>query len=440
MNILIVLDQYYPLGGGIQQYIRGLAQQLTRTGHKITILTRAIENLPDREQWPEADIIRTPLLDGALPNPALMLERWPQLVPIMESVKPDVVYANNHTSIGSIKAAQAAGIPVAYGCHGWGLFCTLKIRLLKPDGSLCYNERSVENCLHCHDLITPPPPPPRIKGMGRTLVASSWQRLTWQRRRRAEFAPQVDVYDGFQAILESADARMANSKLTASLFRSEKTYAVYLGMDFEQFKPVDDRPLRDTLGLGDAPYLTLAGRLVRTKGHEWAIRALTHLPSEMKLLIIGANGSVVKENEKQYEETPYVQSLRAIAAECGVADRLIFTGLLFPDDLSRAYSGAVANLMPSVWLEAFGYVTAEAMACACPAIATDNSGAAELIVNGVNGYRVPRMDAEAIAQAVLKIQHNRQAMGQAALQTAREQLDWPVIADQVLHILQSIQQ
>ena len=69
MNVLVVIDQYYPIGGGIQQYIRGLAQQLTDDGHGITILTRSIEGLPDREEWTEARIIRTALLDGALPNP-----------------------------------------------------------------------------------------------------------------------------------------------------------------------------------------------------------------------------------------------------------------------------------------------------------------------------------------------------------------------------------
>ncbi|MCA9912358.1 MAG: glycosyltransferase, partial [Anaerolineae bacterium] len=254
MNILIVIDRYYPIGGGIQQYIRGLARTLTGMGHSITILTQTDEDAPEQEQWEEGMILRTPILKDTLPHPEVMLERWPQLVPYIEAVQPDVIYANNHTSIGTIQAAHAANVPVVYSCHGWGLFCPLKIRLIKPDQSLCHNDRSLENCLRCSDLRNPPVPP-RIKGMGRTLVKSTYERLNWQRIRRKEFAPLVQRYDRYQDILESAQARIANSRLTASFFRSPRTYPIYLGLDTAEFRPVESHTFRERYQLGDAPYI-----------------------------------------------------------------------------------------------------------------------------------------------------------------------------------------
>ena len=210
MKILIVLDRYYPTGGGIQQYVRGLAHQLRQDGHAITILTESGPDLPDREEWDEGTIIRTPLLGGALPQPEIMLERWPQLVPFIEDAQPDIVLANNHTSIGTIPAAHAAGVPVVYSCHGWGLFCTLKIRLLRPDDTLCYNERRLETCLACQDMLAPPQPP-RVAGKGRGLLAA-------HRLAAADVAaagarrcrPLVARYESFSGHSGERDARIGD--------------------------------------------------------------------------------------------------------------------------------------------------------------------------------------------------------------------------------------
>lgn len=46
-------------------------------------------------------------------------------------------------------------------------------------------------------------------------------------------------------------------------------------------------------------------------------------------------------------------------------------------------------------------VMAQAMACACPVIASSNTGAADLYTDGEEGYIVPARDAQALA---LKLQ------------------------------------
>ena len=134
---------------------------------------------------------------------------------------------------------------------------------------------------------------------------------------------------------------------------------------------------------------------------------------------------------------PYLRRLYDLVADLGLRDRVAFTGYLEGDDLVQAYSGAAVTLVPSVWLEAFGYVTVEAMACESPVVVTSNCGSAELVEDGVNGYVVPRMDAQALAGAVLKALPKRDTLGRAARDTVIRELSWPMIAAQTLDVFQT---
>jgi len=77
------------------------------------------------------------------------------------------------------------------------------------------------------------------------------------------------------------------------------------------------------------------------------------------------------------------------------------------------------------------------MACESPVAVTSNCGSAELVEDGVNGYVVPRMDAQALAGAVLKALPQRDTLGRAARDTVIRELSWPMIAAQTLDVFQT---
>jgi glycosyltransferase involved in cell wall biosynthesis len=424
MRIIIVVEEHYPIGGGIQQYLRGLGAQLRRMGHTVTLLTRAIEGCPEREEWPEGTVIRTPVLVGALQEPAVVLARWPQLVPLIAAAAPDVVYANNHASVATIKACQHLGVPVVYGCHGWGLLCPLRVRFLRPDNSLCFNERSVERCVACQRMRQAPS---RVTGM-----RSALRRLIWGARLRRDIARRVAQYDAFQEILESANARIVLAHAHRAFFRSANTFAIPLGIDTEVFRPSPAEEFRQRYGI-EGPYVLVTSRIHNTKGQVWAVRALAHLPPEVVLVLAG-NTSLFE--GPKHEDSVHARQVRQAAVECGVQRRVVFTGFLDVEELVQAYSGAVTTLVPSVWLEPFGYVTIEAMACACPVVVTNSCGTAELITDGLEGYVVPRMDAVALANAVRKILPRRDELGHAARRRVERELAWPIIARRVLQVFE----
>lgn len=67
----------------------------------------------------------------------------------------------------------------------------------------------------------------------------------------------------------------------------------------------------------------------------------------------------------------------------------------------RLYAGAAALLMPIRWLEPFGMVMIEALACGTPVIAFPEGAATEIVIDGYNGALVA--DEHAMARAIDRI-------------------------------------
>jgi len=65
-----------------------------------------------------------------------------------------------------------------------------------------------------------------------------------------------------------------------------------------------------------------------------------------------------------------------------------FLGWLPPEQVAQEMREALAVILPSVYLEAFGLVVAEALALGVPVVVSDRAGAASLVEPGVNGFVV----------------------------------------------------
>jgi GalNAc-alpha-(1->4)-GalNAc-alpha-(1->3)-diNAcBac-PP-undecaprenol alpha-1,4-N-acetyl-D-galactosaminyltransferase len=140
-------------------------------------------------------------------------------------------------------------------------------------------------------------------------------------------------------------------------------------------------------------FLFAAGRLTHQKGFDLLIRALALLVargSELELVIAG--------------EGPEHGRLAQLAEELGLSSRVRLIGRV--QNLSGWMTAAAAFLLPSRY-EGFPNVLVEALACGAAVVAADcPSGPREILRDGRYGLLVPCEDPQALAGAVLALEHD----------------------------------
>lgn len=200
----------------------------------------------------------------------------------------------------------------------------------------------------------------------------------------------------------------------------DRVSVVPCGVDTSVFTPRG--PVAPT---GERRRLLVLGRLVERKGQDDAVRALAAVPDAELVVVGGPPADAI-------DADPEVRRLRAIAADAGVADRLVFTGSVARADVP-AWVRSADVVLAVPWYEPFGITPLEAMACGRPVVATAVGGLQDTVTDGVTGDLVPPRDPErlgAVLAALLADDDRRAAYGAAGLRRARARYGWArVVAD-----------
>jgi glycosyltransferase involved in cell wall biosynthesis len=120
--------------------------------------------------------------------------------------------------------------------------------------------------------------------------------------------------------------------------------------------------------------------------------------------------------------------------------RVEFKGQLAHAELARVYSQANVMVLPSIE-EGLAMVQGEALACGCPVIGTDHSGASDLFTDGREGFIVPIRDPDAIANRLTQIADDptlRAELSAAAQERVRSIGGWAHYAANYHALLSSI--
>lgn len=135
-------------------------------------------------------------------------------------------------------------------------------------------------------------------------------------------------------------------------------------------------------------FVGFAGRITAAKGWRVLLAALTLLPENFKCLIAG--GGDEEAELRRGCEAPELRS------------RVHCLGVLDTSGMSSFYNALDVFVLPSLttarWMEQFGFVLAEAMACEVPVIGS-NSGAIPEVI-GDCGIIVPANDSKELAAAI----------------------------------------
>jgi len=241
---------------------------------------------------------------------------------------------------------------------------------------------------------------------------------------------------GTRRIMGGAAGIVAISAWSAELARDVMTSAGIervppigtfdLGTDPDAFnRSRDTGALRARWGVGRAPLLLTVARLVPHKGQDETIRALAALAGEfpdLRYVMVG--------------EGHDAERLRKLAGELGVADRVIFAGLLSEEELPEAYATSTLYLGLSrvdreINAEGFGISFVEAGASGVPSVAGDSGGVRSAVRDGETGIVVPPADGAAIVAAIaslLRDDTRRSAMGRAARLVVETHYNWDRVA------------
>ena len=158
-----------------------------------------------------------------------------------------------------------------------------------------------------------------------------------------------------------------------------------LGFDPTEFNPIGRaEPDENRVIVG------YAGRLAEYKGVSVLLRAIAG-DARLELRLAGAG--------------PHRTELVDEASRLGISERVRFLGGLTDEQLPDFYRSldvlAVPSLTTRGWMEQFGRVALEAMACGTPVVASD-SGALSEVVGGV-GLLAPPGDHAALARALVRV-------------------------------------
>ncbi|HAV81674.1 MAG TPA: glycoside hydrolase [Erythrobacter sp.] len=209
---------------------------------------------------------------------------------------------------------------------------------------------------------------------------------------------------GRDALLETADAAagvlavcetLADDMAELGMAR-DKITVHYTGLDRDLFRPMDHVGLKKRLGesfgiplAASDTVLVTVGALIERKGQAFVIKALADLPNA-RLLLVGAGA----------DET----SLRGLARQVGVADRVHFLGSLEPALLPPILSAADAMVLPSA-SEGLANAWIEALACGTPIVITDAGGAREVVTSPAAGVIVART-CRAVREGIEQVMRN----------------------------------
>lgn len=224
---------------------------------------------------------------------------------------------------------------------------------------------------------------------------------------------------------------------------AERTWTVPPGVDADHFRPLDRLAARARLGIASGqPVAIFVGRIDPVKGIEVLLQAwqqVTHQLHELRPLLLFLGGAVNTASDQSLAADSALQGVINEAKRLGIAQSIRFLGSRPQLDIPLFYNAADVCLMPSRY-ESFGLVAVESMACGTPVVASHVGGLRFTIEHGVSGLHVPPDDAQALAQATVRLltDHSLRTRLQVSARQAALQYSWPRVTTVVARVYEHV--
>jgi mannosylfructose-phosphate synthase len=391
-----------PDTGGQVVYVLELSKCLARLGYQVDIYTRQLEDSPQHEAVDDGvRILRFPCGSRDFIPKEVLFRHIPEWVEraakYIKSKKLRYSFINSHywdAGLAGIGLADRLKIPHLFTPHSLGAW-----KRENMDG----NPEELE------------------------------KQYNFKRRIREERI----IFDDCDGVIATTVQQRDIIEDKDYSIPSNKIYVIPPGYDDARFFPVST-PTREALkqefGYNGKVVLAL-GRAALNKGYDLLIKAMatTFERVDDAVLILAPGSSDPDESEEKF-----VNDLKSLADEIGLADRILFRGYISDEELPSYYQLADVFALSSRY-EPFGMTAVEAMACGTPAVVTTEGGLWDQLVYGVEALYANPFDPPAFGHAVaIPLMYRRiwEHISRYGSYKARASFTWMGIAQRILNVLQ----
>jgi len=226
-------------------------------------------------------------------------------------------------------------------------------------------------------------------------------------------------------IITVADA-MTEQALAAGVGERSVFRTIYSGIEIDMFRPLSAKErddVRRRLGVPpDAAVICKVARLFELKGHEFLLRAMPRIIEKIPSARLVLVGDGVLRGE-----------LAETAEKLGMAGRVVFAGLVPPDEM-RDYVGMSDVVVHCSLREGLARVLPQALLCGVPVVSYDIDGAREAVIDGETGRLVPPESVDELAEAIVELLTDRgeaRRMAERGRRRCLEMFDAGKMADQI---------
>ena len=235
-------------------------------------------------------------------------------------------------------------------------------------------------------------------------------------------APAAHIVRREEAIYAIADAITVPSNVVRRSFLAqglaeEKIHVIPYGVRLDKFKPTGTPP---TVSFE----VLFAGQISLRKGIPYLLEAFARLRHPRKHLTLA--GSMQDDVRHLLAKLP--------------TEHVTFLGAITQTELAERMSRSHVLALASVE-EGLALVQGQAMACGCPIVATNATGAEDLFSDGVEGFIVPDRNSTVFAERLQQLADDpalRQRMSDAGLKRVKTLGGWDQYGaqwDALLHLL-----
>ncbi len=366
MRIVHVFHQYYPIIGGMERVVQGLAEAQVTLGHEVGVITSnyGSQKISAEEILNNVHIQR--IKAWRLHYPDLTI---PRVLPVKLLKNADIVHVHAQNSLFSLKILnETFKLGIKNACYFMAVDTfqshpSLFVRFFAP----YYGKRSINKALKQSNLIL-------VKSLRDLEILKNVYGV------EATYLPDAVEY-----------SILISKKENPSEFKQK-------------------------FGIRQKYFFLFIGRMQKLKGPHILVKALKYVNDDVAAVFIGPDGG-------------YLRETLNLAGKLGVRNRTYMLGYVDEATKIQALDSAVALVLPSIAdYETYPGVISEAWARGKPVIASRVGGVPYRVKQQENGILVDSSNPKMLADAMLELVGNDRSAEEMGRNGKTEVFSWATIA------------